>query len=129
MMDASRPIKVFQFPRMRVVRVLFVFTVLSIMFGILATMSATVCSAGWVVGTIISTLGGVFYGRGAEGRLGAFGGGALVGGVSIAVGTLLAWTLGTLQLREVIAATLVGAVSGAVAALLTRVISRVPASD
>jgi hypothetical protein len=99
------------------------------MFGILATMSATVCSAGWVVGTIISTLGGVFYGRGAEGRLGAFGGGALVGGVSIAVGTLLAWTLGTLQLREVIAATLVGAVSGAVAALLTRVISRVPASD
>jgi hypothetical protein len=129
MMDASQPIKLFQFPRIRVVKVLFVFTVLSIMFGILATMSPTVCSAGWVVGTMISTLGGVFYGRGAEGRLAAFGGGALVGGVSIAVGTLLAWTLGTLQVREVIAATLVGAVSGAVAALLARVISRAPASD
>jgi hypothetical protein len=67
MMDASQPIKPFPFPRMRVVKALFIFTALSIMFGILATLSPTVCSAGWVVGTINSTLGGVFYGRGAKG--------------------------------------------------------------
>jgi hypothetical protein len=111
-----------------VVKLLVVFTALSIGLGIAATMSPAICAAGWVLGTAISTVGGILYGRQAEGRLAAFGGGAVVGGVSIGVGTLLAYTMGTIPIRGVIAATLVGIVSGAVAGLLGRMVAKSPAS-
>jgi hypothetical protein len=112
----------------RVAKVLLVFTALSIVLGIVATMSDAVRVAGWAWGTALSIVGGIFSGRRIDGRLAAFGSGAVVGGVSIAVGTLLAYTIGTIPIRGVIAATLVGTVSGAVAGLLATLVSKSPAS-
>ena len=82
---------------------------------------------GWAVGTAISAIGGVSYGLRADGPGPAFGGGALVGGVSIAIGCLLAYAMGGMPIQGVIAATLVGVVSGAVAGLMTRLFAKSPA--
>jgi hypothetical protein len=104
----------------RLAKLLVVFTTLSVVFGIAATMSPAICAAGWIFGTAISTIGGIFYGWRAEGWRDAFGGGVVVGGLSIAVGTLLAYSLGTIPIKGVIAATVVGIASGAIAGLAAR---------
>jgi hypothetical protein len=110
-------------PSNRLVKLLLTFTMLSIAFGIVVTIYPAIrdSGAGWVFGTAISTIGGIFYGWRAEGRSAALGGGAAIGGVSIAVGTLLAYIIGTLpSIGGVVGATLVGIVSGAIGGLVAR---------
>src|SRR5262245_37728877 len=99
-------------------KVLAVFTGLSVALGLASVWSPAVAAVGWAIGTAISTLAGVFYGREAERRRDAGIGGALVGGVSIAVGCSLAFLLGGMPVAGVIAATTVGVVSGAIAGLI-----------
>jgi hypothetical protein len=113
----------------RLVKLLSVFTMLSIVLGIIGTIApAAIVDAGWgwVFGTAISTIGGIFYGWRADGRSAAFGGGAVIGGISIAVGTLLAHTMGTIPIESVIAGTLVGIISGAIAGLVARWVASLP---
>jgi hypothetical protein len=112
----------------RLVKLLVLFSVVSMVLGIAATMSPAICAMGWVWGTALSTVAGIFYGRRAEGRLAAFGGGAVIGGLSIALGTLLAYTLGSIPIQGVIAATLVGIATGAIGGLVARLVARSPAS-
>jgi hypothetical protein len=112
----------------RLVKLLLIFTMLSIVLGIAVTIAPAIRAAGWgwVFGTAISTIGGIFYGWRAEGRSAAFGGGAVIGGLSIAVGTLLAYTMGTIPIKSVIAGTLVGNLSGAIAGLVARWVASSP---
>jgi hypothetical protein len=54
-------------------------------------------------------------------------GGALIGGISIAVGTLVAYMIGTLPaISGVIGATLVGVVSGAIGGFVARWVASFP---
>jgi hypothetical protein len=113
----------------RLVKLLLSFTMVSIGFGIVVTFYPQIrdSGAGWVFGTAISTFGGIFYGRRAEGRSAALRGGALIGGISIAVGTLVAYMIGTLPaISGVIGATLVGVVSGAVGGFVARWVASFP---
>jgi hypothetical protein len=113
----------------RLVKLLLIFTMVSIGFGIVVTFYPQIrdSGAGWVFGTAISTFGGIFYGWRAEGRSAALRGGALIGGISIAVGTLVAYMIGTLPaISGVIGATLVGVVSGAVAGFVARWVASFP---
>jgi hypothetical protein len=113
----------------RLVKLLFVFTMLSILLGIIGTIAPAVivdAGWGWVFGTAISTIGGIVYGWRADGRISAFAGGAVIGGISIAVGTLLAHTMGTIPIASVIAGTLVGIISGAIAGLVARWVASFP---
>jgi hypothetical protein len=113
----------------RLVKLLLSFTMVSIGFGIVVTFYPQIrdSGAGWVFGTAISTFGGIFYGRRAEGRSAALRGGALIGGISIAVGTLVAYMIGTLPaISGVIGATLVGVVSGAIGGFVARWVASFP---
>lgn len=96
-----------------------IFTLLSIGLGVGSAMSPAIANSGWAIGTLISTLGGILYGREASSRGGAAVGGALVGGPSIAIGCLLGFAMRALPIDGVIAATAVGVVTGCAGAFIT----------
>jgi hypothetical protein len=96
------------------------FTLASILLGIASAISPSVASVGWLVGTAISTLGGLFYGRQAETRGQAAFGGAIIGGGSIAIGCALAFFIRAMPIEGVFGASVVGVLSGCVASILMR---------
>jgi hypothetical protein len=97
-----------------------IFTLLSAALGLATVFSPAVANLGWAIGTLISIFSGYFYGRGIvlQGR--AIIGGAMVGGGSIFLGCLLAYVMRSMPIEGVIAATLVGIVSGAAAAFIAK---------
>src|SRR5947209_2444851 len=98
---------------------LIVFSVLSICLGIATAESPVVAKLGWIIGTLISTLAGIAFGTESTSRTNAAFGGALIGGVSIAIGCGIAYGMRALPADGVVAATAVGVVTGCVGGLIT----------
>jgi hypothetical protein len=103
------------------VKVLVVFTGLSLALGAGSIISPSVASVGWALGTAIAIAAGIAYGRSGGAKLASWAGGSILGGLTIAIGCLLTFGFGGMPFSGVLAATTVGAVSGGLAALASSV--------
>lgn len=108
---------------MRIAKTATIFTLLSLGLGAGTILSPRVAALGWLIGTLLSLVGGLAYGVGAESRGEAARGGGIVGGVPIFIGCGLAAVFGPVPLMGVVMAVVVGTIAGALGAILGRTVS------